>query len=60
VHATNYKQKQSVTVYLLNDHFLTLAKKKNLVSGKGRLMVDKCVRLNEMAVLEIKDSPGKF
>ncbi|KAJ3404457.1 exocyst complex component exo84, partial [Chytridiales sp. JEL 0842] len=56
VQGSNYKQKQSVTVYLLNDHLLSLVKKKNLVSGKGKLMVARCLRINEMAVLDMKET----
>lgn len=58
---TTFKQKpQAVSFYLLNDTLILTSKKKNLISGKTKTVVDKCFGLSEIAVIDVKDNGCPF
>ncbi|ORY46947.1 hypothetical protein BCR33DRAFT_783393 [Rhizoclosmatium globosum] len=56
INPSSYKQKQQVFMYVLNDTLLVVIKKKNILNGKTKLVIEKCFRLVEMAVIDMKDS----
>ncbi|KAJ3218340.1 exocyst complex component exo84 [Dinochytrium kinnereticum] len=57
VNPTTFRQKQPVQIFLLNDTVLVTSKKKNMMSGKAKMVVEKCLRFSDCAVIDIKDSP---
>ncbi|TPX67222.1 hypothetical protein SpCBS45565_g03925 [Spizellomyces sp. 'palustris'] len=56
VNPANYKTVQNVHFYLLSDTLLVTTKKKNIISGKSRMVLDKCWSLADVAVVDMKDS----
>ncbi|KAI8622354.1 hypothetical protein BC830DRAFT_1089575 [Chytriomyces sp. MP71] len=56
INPANYKPKQPVFVYVLNDTLLIAIKKKNILNGKTKMVIEKCFRLVEMAIIDMKDS----
>ncbi|KAI9327477.1 hypothetical protein BDR26DRAFT_842971 [Obelidium mucronatum] len=56
INPANYKQKQQVFVHVLNDTLLVVIKKKNILNGKTKMVIEKCFRLIEMAIIDMKDS----
>ncbi|KAJ3268238.1 exocyst complex component exo84 [Borealophlyctis nickersoniae] len=53
--ATN-KQKQPVSFYLLSEALVVATRKKSIITGKSRMVVDKCWGLMDLAVIDVKDS----
>ncbi|KAJ3328132.1 exocyst complex component exo84 [Blyttiomyces sp. JEL0837] len=53
---SNYKPKQAVYIYVLSDALLITVKKKNLISGKARIVLERCFRISEIAIIDMKDS----
>ncbi|KAJ3018728.1 UNVERIFIED_CONTAM: exocyst complex component exo84 [Siphonaria sp. JEL0065] len=56
INPSNYKQKQQVFMHVLNDTLLVVIKKKNILNGKTKTVIEKCFRLIEMAIIDMKDS----
>ncbi|RKO83939.1 hypothetical protein BDK51DRAFT_31478 [Blyttiomyces helicus] len=56
VNPTTFKQKQAIHFFLLSDTLVIATKKKNIMSGKSRLAVEKCWGILDLAVIDIKDS----
>ncbi|KAI9090940.1 hypothetical protein DFS34DRAFT_636127 [Phlyctochytrium arcticum] len=56
VNPINYKTVQNVHVYILSDTLLVTTKKKNIISGKSKMILDKCWSLADVAVIDMKDS----
>ncbi|KAG5460496.1 MAG: Vps51/Vps67-domain-containing protein [Olpidium bornovanus] len=57
----SFKPRQAVHLFLLSDSLLVATRKKKAMamSSKHKLIADKCWDLSEIAVLDIKDSPGE-
>ncbi|KAI9207935.1 uncharacterized protein BJ171DRAFT_258001 [Polychytrium aggregatum] len=49
-------KKQCVHFFVLSDYLLVTTKKKSLISGKSKMTVDKCLKLSEIAIIDMKDS----
>ncbi|KAJ3075450.1 exocyst complex component exo84 [Podochytrium sp. JEL0797] len=56
INPTNYKHKQHVMMHVLSDTLVVVMRKKNILNGKSKVVVEKCLRLVEMAVIDMKDS----
>ncbi|KAJ3099787.1 exocyst complex component exo84 [Phlyctochytrium planicorne] len=56
VNPATFRQRQPVQIYLLNDAVIVTSKKKNMISGKTKLVVEKCLRFSEVAVIDLRDS----
>ncbi|KAI8803168.1 hypothetical protein BJ742DRAFT_872731 [Cladochytrium replicatum] len=59
INTSNEKQKQAVQIHVLSDAMVVTVKKKSMISGRSRLVVDKCWKLSEIAVIDVKDT-GKY
>lgn len=57
VSQTNYKDKETCFIYVLNDALLVAIWKKNMISGKNRFTVDKVWPIDEIGYIDMKDSP---
>lgn len=57
VNPNTYKPKELVFLHVLSDYVIEAGWKKNLMSGKNRLIVDKCLAINEIGFIDMKDSP---
>ncbi|TPX34542.1 hypothetical protein SmJEL517_g02834 [Synchytrium microbalum] len=62
VQPSTFKQKTPVQFFLFNDALVVATKKKNLITGKTRLVVDRCWGLAEISVMDVSesDSPKTF
>lgn len=49
---------QTVHFFLLSDTLLITTKKRGIISGKSRMVLDKCWSLADVAVIDVKDSTG--
>ncbi|RUP43284.1 hypothetical protein BC936DRAFT_137393 [Jimgerdemannia flammicorona] len=54
---SNFKPKQGIHLFLLSDCLLVATRKKRTMSSKLKLVAEQCWPLNEIAVIDIKDSP---
>ena len=52
-----YRQKDLVFIYVASDALIQTIWKKNLMSGKNRLIVEKWFPINEIGFIDMKDSP---
>jgi hypothetical protein len=74
LNSATYKAKQTVELFLLNDLLLVAVRKRKRNEGptgkdkaqgkeedkvKGRLVAERCWNLNEVVVVDVKDSGGK-
>lgn len=57
VNSNTYKVKELVFLHVLSDYLIQVGWKKNIMSGKNRLVVDKGFPINEIGVIDMKDSP---
>ncbi|RUP43283.1 hypothetical protein BC936DRAFT_137393 [Jimgerdemannia flammicorona] len=57
---SNFKPKQGIHLFLLSDCLLVATRKKRTMSSKLKLVAEQCWPLNEIAVIDIKDSPARF
>jgi hypothetical protein len=57
INASTYKQKDLVFIHVLSDAIVVALWKKNMISGKNRMSVDKCFPINEIGFIDMKDSP---
>ncbi|KAJ2993471.1 exocyst complex component exo84 [Globomyces sp. JEL0801] len=57
INPANYKQKDVVYIHVLSDFIVVALWKKNMMSGKNRLVPDKLFGINEIAFIDMKDSP---
>ncbi|KAJ3124083.1 exocyst complex component exo84 [Nowakowskiella sp. JEL0407] len=49
------KQK-SVQIYVLSDAILVTSRKKNIIPGKVKLVVERCFKIEEIAMVDVKDT----
>ncbi|KAI9344811.1 hypothetical protein DFJ73DRAFT_839749 [Zopfochytrium polystomum] len=56
VHPSTYRHRQAVQLHLLGDTVLVTVKKKNLMSGRSRMVLEKWMRVADMAAIDMKDS----
>ncbi|TPX54804.1 hypothetical protein PhCBS80983_g05744 [Powellomyces hirtus] len=47
---------QNVHFFLLSDTLLVTTKKRGIISGKSRMVLDKCWSVGDVAVIDVKDS----
>jgi hypothetical protein len=52
-----YKQSQTIFLYVTNDTLFTAIWKKNVISGKNRLTVDRIFPITDIGFIDMKDSP---
>lgn len=57
VNANTYKQKELVFLHVVSDALIVATWKKNMMSGKNRLAVEKTFPINEIGFIDMKDSP---
>jgi hypothetical protein len=57
IDANSYKQKDIAFIHVVSDAIVIAALKKNLLSGKNRLCIDKILPIQEIGFIDIKDSP---
>ena len=60
INPSTYKDKDSVFLYVLNDALVIASWKKNMITGKNRLVADKAYNLSEIGFIDMKDSPGIY
>ena len=61
LNAATYKVDHSVRFVLLDDAVLVARKRKRRNNGENdKFVAEKCWPLNEMLVLDTKDTPGRF
>ncbi|KAJ3342881.1 exocyst complex component exo84 [Entophlyctis luteolus] len=58
INPTTLKPKQQVNLIILSDVLLVTLKKKNILNGKTKMVIDKCFKLLDVAAVDIKDSMG--
>ncbi|KAJ3389674.1 exocyst complex component exo84 [Entophlyctis sp. JEL0112] len=58
INPTTLKPKQQVYLIILSDVLLVTLKKKNILNGKTKMVIDKCFKLLDVAAVDIKDSMG--
>ncbi|TPX74556.1 hypothetical protein CcCBS67573_g04173 [Chytriomyces confervae] len=56
INPTTFKMKQQIFLHVLNDTLLVVIKKKNILNGKSKMVIEKCFRVAEMALIDVKDS----
>ncbi|KAI8819537.1 uncharacterized protein EV422DRAFT_533391 [Fimicolochytrium jonesii] len=47
---------QSVYFYILSDTLVVTTKKRGIISGKNKMVLDKCWSLGDVAIIDVKDS----
>jgi exocyst complex component 8 len=57
VNPNTYKQRDAVFIHILSDALIVAVYKKNIISGKNRLIVDKYFAIAEVGFIDMKDSP---
>ena len=57
INPSTYKDKDSAFIYVLNDTLVIASWKKNMITGKNRLVADKVWNLAEIGFIDMKDSP---
>ncbi|KAJ3347938.1 exocyst complex component exo84 [Kappamyces sp. JEL0680] len=57
INASTYKQKDLVFIHVVSDAVVIAVWKKNMMSGKNRLVVEKWFAINEIGFIDMKDSP---
>lgn len=57
INPNTYKQKDLVFIHVLSDAVVVTTWKKNMISGKNRLVLDRVFPINEIGFIDMKDSP---
>lgn len=57
INPNTYKQRDAVFIHILSDALIVCVMKKNMISGKNRLIVDKYFGIAEVGFIDMKDSP---
>ncbi|KAJ3255507.1 exocyst complex component exo84 [Boothiomyces macroporosus] len=58
INPNTFKAKDSVYIHVFTDSLIICCWKKNVLSGKNRLTVDKVFNITEIGFIDMKDSPG--
>ena len=58
INPNTFKQKEMVHLYLFNDALVVVSWKKNMITGKARMVADISWALNEIGFIDMKDSQG--
>ena len=58
VNPSSYKTKDVAHIFILNDILLIAEWKKNIVTGKSRMVAEHVWNLSEIGFIDMKDSPG--
>jgi hypothetical protein len=57
VNSNTFKEKESVFIYVFNDAIAITTWKKNLITGKSKLVAERVWMLSEVGLIDVKDSP---
>ena len=58
VNAQRFKSNEMVHIYVLSDALLVTSWKKNVITGKAKMTVDRVWDITEIGIVDVKDSPG--
>ena len=56
INQKNYKPKDQVYFYVMSDYLVVCTSKKNMITGKYRMMVDKAFPIDDIGFIDMKDT----
>lgn len=60
INLSTLKSKQPALLTIFNDAIVFSVKKKNIVNGKSKMLVEKIWRMDEVSIIGVKDTNGKL
>jgi len=60
LNSATYKPRGQVHLFLLNDSMMIATRRRRQMGSKVKLVADKCFTLNEIVVVDLKDSKGSY